>query len=51
MNIYIGLQILKYAAIPAAAVVGLGSLRIYSLNGKTNEELISPREVRKDISQ
>lgn len=45
MNIYIGPQILKYAAIPAAAVVGLGSFRIYSLNEKTNEELISPREL------
>ncbi|XP_056313616.1 MICOS complex subunit MIC27 [Danio aesculapii] len=38
-------KILKYAAIPAAAVVGLGSFRIYSLNEKTNEELISPREL------
>ncbi len=37
-------QILKYAALPAAVVaVGLSSFRIYSIN----EELISPREVRK----
>lgn len=39
-------QILKYAALPAA-VVGLGSVRIYSMNEKKNDELISPREVRK----
>jgi len=30
-------QILKYAALPAA-VVGLGSFRIYSMNEKNNEE-------------
>ncbi|XP_056116076.1 MICOS complex subunit MIC27 [Rhinichthys klamathensis goyatoka] len=38
-------KILKYAALPAAAAVGLGSLRIYSMNEKNNEELISPREL------
>ncbi|XP_067295276.1 MICOS complex subunit MIC27 isoform X1 [Pseudorasbora parva] len=38
-------KILKYAALPAAAAVGLGSLRIYSMNEKTNEALISPREL------
>lgn len=39
-------QILKYAALPAAAAaVGLGSFRIYSINEKINEELISPREL------
>ncbi|XP_051748691.1 MICOS complex subunit MIC27 [Ctenopharyngodon idella] len=37
-------KILKYAVLPAA-VVGLGSLRIYSMNEKKNEELISPREL------
>ncbi|KAK7172874.1 hypothetical protein R3I93_002867 [Phoxinus phoxinus] len=37
-------KILKYAALPAAAAVGLGSLRIYSMNEKKNE-LISPREL------
>ncbi|KAK2911155.1 hypothetical protein Q8A67_003288 [Cirrhinus molitorella] len=39
-------KILKYAVLPAAAVgVGLGSFRIYSINEKINEELISPREL------
>ncbi|KAF4113489.1 MICOS complex subunit MIC27 [Onychostoma macrolepis] len=39
-------KILKYAALPAAAVaVGLGSFRIYSINEKINEQLISPREL------
>ncbi|XP_016331745.1 MICOS complex subunit MIC27 [Sinocyclocheilus anshuiensis] len=39
-------KILKYAALPAAAIaVGLGSFRIYSINEKINEELISPREL------
>ncbi|XP_050965292.1 MICOS complex subunit MIC27 isoform X2 [Labeo rohita] len=39
-------KILKYAALPAAAVgVGFGSFRIYSINEKINEELISPREL------
>ncbi|XP_059399083.1 MICOS complex subunit MIC27-like [Carassius carassius] len=39
-------KILKYAALPAAALaVGLGSFRIYSINEKINEELISPREL------
>ncbi|XP_067263929.1 MICOS complex subunit MIC27 [Chanodichthys erythropterus] len=37
-------KILKYAALPAA-VVGLGSVRIYSMNEKKNDELISPREL------
>ncbi|KAG1958294.1 MICOS complex subunit Mic26 [Pimephales promelas] len=37
-------QILKYAALPAA-VVGLGSFRIYSMNEKNNKELVSPREL------
>ncbi|XDV21113.1 hypothetical protein PO909_026283 [Leuciscus waleckii] len=37
-------KILKYAALPAAAV-GLGSFRIYSMNENKNEELISPREL------
>ncbi|XP_043094099.1 MICOS complex subunit MIC27 [Puntigrus tetrazona] len=39
-------KILKYAALPAAAVaVGLGSFRIYSITEKINEELISPKEL------
>uniref|UniRef100_A0A8C2CKT3 MICOS complex subunit n=1 Tax=Cyprinus carpio TaxID=7962 RepID=A0A8C2CKT3_CYPCA len=39
-------KILKYAALPAAVVaVGLSSFRIYSINEKINEELISPREL------
>ncbi|XP_052450630.1 MICOS complex subunit MIC27-like [Carassius gibelio] len=39
-------KILKYAALPTAALaVGLGSFRIYSINEKINEELISPREL------
>ncbi|XP_016321355.1 MICOS complex subunit MIC27-like isoform X1 [Sinocyclocheilus anshuiensis] len=38
-------KILKYAALPAAAAVGLCSFRIYSINEKIKEELISPREL------
>ncbi|XP_059407079.1 MICOS complex subunit MIC27-like [Carassius carassius] len=38
-------KILKYAALPAAVAVGFSSFRIYSINEKINEELISPREL------
>ncbi|XP_026066514.1 MICOS complex subunit MIC27-like [Carassius auratus] len=38
-------KILKYAALPAAVAVGLSSFRIYSINEKINEELLSPREL------
>ncbi|XP_051966984.1 MICOS complex subunit MIC27 isoform X2 [Xyrauchen texanus] len=39
-------KILKYAAVPAAgAVVGLGSIRIYTMSENNSEELISPREL------
>lgn len=39
-------QILKYAALPAA-VVGVGSFRIYSVGDRKSEELISPKVVRR----
>uniref|UniRef100_A0A8C2H965 MICOS complex subunit n=1 Tax=Cyprinus carpio TaxID=7962 RepID=A0A8C2H965_CYPCA len=46
LNCCVDPQILKYAALPAAAVtVGLGSFRIDYINEKINEELISPREL------
>uniref|UniRef100_A0A9J7YW76 MICOS complex subunit n=1 Tax=Cyprinus carpio carpio TaxID=630221 RepID=A0A9J7YW76_CYPCA len=46
LNCCVDPQILKYAALPAAVVaVGLSSFRIYSINEKINEELISPREL------
>ncbi|XP_051534129.1 MICOS complex subunit MIC27 [Myxocyprinus asiaticus] len=39
-------KILKYAAVPAAgAVVGLGSIKIYTMSENNSEELISPREL------
>ncbi|KAI7813630.1 hypothetical protein IRJ41_023244, partial [Triplophysa rosa] len=37
-------QILKYAALPAA-VVGVGSFRIYSVGDRKSEGLISPKEL------
>ncbi|KAA0716662.1 MICOS complex subunit MIC27 [Triplophysa tibetana] len=37
-------KILKYAALPAA-VVGVGSFRIYSVGDRKSEELISPKEL------